>query len=70
MHYDLIGVYARSQIDFPKGVGVRHSLFIKRKVLGTKDFKDCSRLELNLLIKELRKEYDLMKTKYDKKGRI
>lgn len=64
MHWDLIGSFARSQQEYPKGIGVRHSLFVKRKVLGTKDFKDCSRVELNKLVVELRNEYFLMKRKY------
>jgi len=64
VHWDLIGSFARSQQEYPKGIGVRHSLFVKRKVLGTKDFKDCSRVELNKLVVELRNEYFLMKRKY------
>lgn len=63
MHYDLIGVFARSQQDFPIGVGVRRSLFVKRNLLGEKDLYYCSRMELNSLIKSLREEYSLMKIK-------
>ena len=65
MHYDLIGVFARSQQDFPKGVGVKRSLFVKRNFLGAKDLCDCSRMELNNLIKSLREEYNFMKVKND-----
>lgn len=63
MHYDLIGVFAKSQIDFPQGVGVKHSLFVKRKTLGEKKLEDCTRQELNKLIWELRAEHRLMKLK-------
>ena len=66
MHWDLIGAFARSQQDYPKGVGVRHSLFVKRKVLGEKELTDCSRMELNKLVVELRNEYFLMKRKYER----
>jgi hypothetical protein len=59
-------VFAKSQQDFPNGVGVKHSLFIKGKTIGTKDLLDCNRLDLRNLIKALREEYSLMKTKFKK----
>ena len=70
MHFDLIGVFARSQQDYPKGIGVKHSLFVKRNVLGTKDFKDCTRQELNKLIYALRNEYNLMKSKNERSKNV
>jgi len=66
-HYDLIGIFAQSQIDFPKGVGVRHSLFVKRNVLGAKLLENCTRQELHNLIRELRKEHKWMKQKLKEK---
>ena len=63
MHYDLIGVYAKSQLDYPNGVGVKHSLFVKSWVLGKKELTDCTRAELNNLILGLRKEYEFLKSK-------
>mgnify|MGYP006001420015 CR=1 FL=1 len=66
-HYDLIGVFARSQIDYPKGIGVRHSLFVKRRILGDKLLENCTRQELNQLIWELRKEHKWMKQKLKEK---
>jgi len=63
MNYDLIEVYAKSQIDYPEGVGVKHSLFVKNKVLGKKELHECTRPELNDLILALRKEYTFMREK-------
>jgi len=59
----LIGVFAKAQQDFPKGIGVKRSLFVKQNTVGAKDLIDCSRLDLNSLIKGLREEYSLMKKK-------
>lgn len=66
MHWDLIGAFARSQQDYPKGIGVKHSLFVKRNVLGEKELTDCSRMELNKLVVELRNEYFLIKRKQER----
>ena len=60
-HYDLIGVFAKSQQDFPIGVGVNNSLRIKNRVLGTKKLEFCTKRELLLLITELRDYYLQMK---------
>ena len=67
-HYDLIEVFARSQQDFPIGVGVKRSLFCKRKVIGDKQLEFCTRQQLNRLISELRKEYAFMKAKEQAKN--
>ena len=62
-HYDLIGVFAKSQQDFPIGIGVKHSLFVKQRVLGKKKLEFCTRNELSQLIWALRKEYKWMEEK-------
>lgn len=56
-------MFATAQQDFPKGIGVKRSLFVKQNTVGAKDLIDCSRLDLNSLIKGLREEYNLMKKK-------
>ena len=33
-HYDLIGIFAQAQQDFPDGVGVKRSLFRKEDCCG------------------------------------
>ena len=66
-HYDLIGIFAQSQIDYPKGVGVKHSMYVKRKVLGGKLLEHCNRQELNNLVRELRIEHKWMKLKLESK---
>ena len=32
MHYDMIQTYAKSQLEYPKGVGIKHSLSVKNKI--------------------------------------
>ena len=66
MHLDMIQVYAKSQQKYPDGVGIKHSLFIKKWVLGDKLLEDCTRSELGNLIRALRNEYKLMQGKIEK----
>ena len=56
-HYDLIAVYAKSQQDFPIGIGVNRSLIVKERVLGTLKLEECTRYQLSNLIYALRDEY-------------
>ena len=67
-HYDLIGVFAKSQLDFPQGVGVKHSLFCKRIEVGDKLLEKCTRQELNQLIWRLRSEYQFLERKHKQKS--
>ena len=67
MHLDLIQVYAKSQLDFPEGIGLKHSLFIKNWVVGNKELYECTRKELIELINKLRDEYKF--TRECKKGK-
>ena len=67
-HYDLIGVFAKAQLDFPQGVGVKHSLFCKRVELGDKPLEKCTRQELHKLIYRLRADYNFLKNKKAPKG--
>ena len=62
-HYDLIGIFAQAQQDFPDGVGVKRSLFAKRIAVGSKELEKCTRPELKKIINQLRAEYLLMKSK-------
>ena len=61
MHLDLVQIYAKSQLDFPDGIGVMKSISIKDKIVGKKTLDQCSRSELTMIINGLRKEYIKMK---------
>ena len=63
----MIEIYAKSQLDYPNGIGLKHSLFVKNWVLGDKDLHDCSRKELSELINKLRDEYKFIRE--NKKGK-
>ncbi len=65
-HYDLIGIFAQAQQDFPDGVGVKRSLFAKRIAVGMKELEKCTRPEMKKIINQLRAEYLLMKSKRGK----
>lgn len=69
MHYDMIQTYAKSQLEYPKGVGIKHSLSVKNKIIGHKPLIECSRSELGTLIRALRKEYEFMRSKGEKVNR-
>ena len=69
-HYDLIEVFAKAQLDYPEGVGVKHSLFCKRIEVGDKPLEKCSRPELNSLIWRLRSEYLFLKSKAPKSSSV
>lgn len=53
-HYNLIGVFAKSQQDYPIGIGVNASLRIKNNLLGKKKLEFCTERELLILITALR----------------
>ena len=69
MHLDMIQTYAKSQLEYPEGVGIKHSLYVKNYLLGNKELKDCTRPELGNLIRALRKEYKLMRGRSEKASR-
>ncbi len=54
---------ARSQVSYPNGIGVRHSLYCIQVGVGHKPLYKCSRDELVGIINRSRREYKLLKTK-------
>jgi len=65
---DLIAVYTKSQQDYPDGIGIRHSHFVKTCIVGKKMLIDCDRYELNQLVKALRKHYYIYQHKLKQKN--
>tara|TARA_R100001463_G_scaffold43544_6_gene90840 strand:- start:3798 stop:4007 length:210 start_codon:yes stop_codon:yes gene_type:complete len=65
-HYDLIGIFAKAQLDYPEGIGIKHSLFCVRLEVGKKDLIDCDRQELNRILNRCRDEYLFLKSKEKK----
>ena len=61
--FDYIGSIAKSQQEFPDGIGVKRSLWIMRSVVGSKELCHCNRNELVQIINKSRREYKLMLTK-------
>ncbi len=61
--FNYIGTIAKSQQDYPEGIGLKRSLWIMRSVVGQKELCNCSREELVQVINKSRREYKLMKTK-------
>jgi len=61
--YKLIKRYARSQLDYPEGVGVRHSMSVKADVFEKFGLADetplvnCSLEVLQVIIKQLVKRW-------------
>jgi hypothetical protein len=61
--YDLIKIIARSQCDYPDGIGEQRSISNIRSVVGRKYLWKCSRSELNKIIEMSRDEYIYLKQK-------
>ncbi len=67
---DLIAVYTKSQQDYPKGMGLKHSHFVKTCVVGKKLLINCDRDELNRLVVALRKHWAHYQHKFKQKRPI
>jgi len=63
-NYLQIAIIARSQLDYPDGIGIKHSLFCMDWLGIDKPLADCTRQELTKLIKRSREEYNIMKYKH------
>jgi len=65
-HYDLIKVIARSQLDSPDGIGIKRSLYNIEQCVKRKPLYECSRYELNNIIKMSRDDYIRIEAKKQK----
>jgi hypothetical protein len=59
--YEIIGQYAKAQLDFPEGIGVSRVLAAKHKLVGITPLWEVPPDKLNEIIEECRKTYKKMK---------